>query len=137
METPATALRRLRAAVADGRLAAVCRRHGVALLVVFGSAADPARAGAARDLDLAVLPRETGWDLVAFVADLTELAGLDDIDVVDLRRAGPVLRVEALHRGRVLHEQRPGTAARLEAAAITQQMETRWLRDWARRLMAA
>ncbi|MEI4273753.1 hypothetical protein TEK04_18690 [Klenkia sp. LSe6-5] len=63
----------LRAAAADGRLDAVCARHGVRVMTVFGSAVH--HPGTARDLDIAVLPDQpAGLDLLRLLEDLVELA---------------------------------------------------------------
>lgn len=65
--SPLHALRRRRDAADSGELEALCRRHGVGVHTVFGSAVgDP---HAARDLDVAALP-EPGrvLDLPALVA---------------------------------------------------------------------
>lgn len=56
---------------------------------------------------------------------------------LDLRRAGPVAAVEALHHGEVLVERQPDLADRLLMRATLEKMDTQWLRDWALELMAS
>ena len=87
---------------ADGRLDALCERHGIAVLTVFGSAArddsDP------RDLDVAVLPRPgTVVEIMSLLAELQDAAG-GDIDLALLDTAGVVLRERALVRALPLYE---------------------------------
>lgn len=114
-------------------VAEVARRHGVLLLVAFGSAAvrhlggsDPGRRDP-RDLDLAVRfggePR-----LLEFLDELVQVAGFQGIDLLDLRRADPVAKEQALADPVVLYEATPGTAAVEQMAAITEWMDSAWLR---------
>lgn len=127
--TPRAALARLRDSAGSGELARFCLERGVRLLVAFGSATDPQRTGQAHDLDLAVSwsPGARG-DLFGLIADLVGWLQLDEIDVVDLDRAGIVVREQALAHGTPLVEAEPGLFARLQMAAITQRMDTEWLR---------
>jgi len=68
--------------------------------------------------------------------DLSTWLGIDEIDLLDLRQAGAVAKVEALLRGEVLYEQSAGTADHLLSIAAVEKMDTQWLRDWALDLMA-
>jgi len=118
--TPAQGLAHLRDAAADGRLDALCQRHGVQLLTAFGSAAraEPA----ARDLDIAVLTGAV--DPVLLVNELVELTGVDAIDLALLAHAGPVLRERALVGCVPLFESAPGRYAAAQLAAIAERIET-------------
>src|SRR2546422_10627709 len=72
------------------------------LLVLFGSHAT-ARAGVRSDVDLAV--RCTGAaDLEKLYLALAPRLGTDRLDVIDLRRASPLLAFEVARSGRVLFE---------------------------------
>lgn len=121
-----TALARLRAAAADGRLGAVAARHDVDLLVVFGSAVGGT--GTPHDLDLAV-GHGGGLDVLAFVEELYGLTGYEGVDVMDLRRAGIVARGESLGHGRLLWESADGRFAEAQVVALATMWDTRWLRD--------
>lgn len=132
MRTPVQALRRLRQLATSGDLDRFCREHGVRLLVAFGSAADPARAHAAADLDLAVAFQPgTEPDLLRLLGDLADLVGREgfDIDVMDLDRADAVARQRALVGTVPLFESEPGAFARARLAAMLRYMDTRWLRQ--------
>ena len=121
MTSPAEGLRRLRAAAASGTSDELCARHGVRLLTVFGSVVrDP---DGARDLDVAVLP-ERGLDLAALVVALTDLTGVQELDVADLGRAGPVLRERALVGCVPVYEAGPGQYAAAQAAAVGERVDT-------------
>ncbi|MDT8439277.1 MAG: nucleotidyltransferase domain-containing protein [Wenzhouxiangellaceae bacterium] len=86
---------------------------------VFGSVArgDP---GPSSDLDLAVLlpPGESGSSLWLKAQDVTERLGRD-VDLVDLRLAGDVLRMQVLRHGRPVHVAQPGEVLAWEAQAMT------------------
>jgi predicted nucleotidyltransferase len=121
--TPAQGLARLREAADSGRLDALCERHGVQVLTVFGSAA---RAHpAARDLDVGVLSdRTAAFDVVALVNDLVELTGVDAVDLAHLDQAGPVLRERALVGCVPLFQDAAGRYAAAQLAAIAERVET-------------
>jgi predicted nucleotidyltransferase len=121
--TPAVGLDRLRAAAATGELDALCERHGVRVMSVFGSAArgEPA----ARDLDIAVFSEPGAkFDPVALITDLIDLTGVQAVDLAHLNRAGPVLRERALVGAVPLFENAPGRYAAAQTAAIGERIET-------------
>lgn len=124
---PRTALTRLQAAADDGRLDALCERHALRLVTVFGSAvrpdADP------KDLDVAVgfEPGRRG-DVLAVLDELSRLTGSDDLDLMVLDDAGPVARERALVGCLALHESEPMAYANAQMAAMCERMDTDWLR---------
>lgn len=125
--TVADTLAALDAAVDDGRVQHLCETFGVDLVVLFGSArhgADP------RDVDLAVGFRHgIERDLLGVVDALSGLAPGDHLDVMDLDRAGPVARVEALVAGRLLYEAAPGIFTQREMRALGEYLDTAYLRQ--------
>jgi predicted nucleotidyltransferase len=129
VSTPAQGLARLRDAAASGELEALCRRHAVRVLTVFGSAA---RAGSQpRDLDVGILSQPgLPFDAPAVVADLIDLTGVDRVDLAHLNQAGPLLRERALVGCVPLYESSEGDYAGAQTAAIGERIET----DAARRL---
>ena len=124
---PRTALHRLQAAAQDGRLEQLCRRQGVRVLTVFGSAV---RADAEpRDLDVAVAFEHHGAaDVLALLDELTQLTMSDDLDLLVLDRAGPVARERALVDCLPLYESEPTAYATAQVAAMGERMDTEWLR---------
>ncbi len=124
---PRTALDRLRSAADDGRLEQLCRRHGVRVLTVFGSAARPD--ADPRDLDVAVgfEPHHTA-DVLGVLDELTVLTGSDDVDLLVLERAGPVARERALVQCVPLYESEATAYAAAQVAAMGERMDTEWLR---------
>lgn len=125
----------------DGRLEALCRTHGVALLVLFGSAVpDPDRVTSdsdPADLDIAVLPRSPSQlDRVACHTALVDLVHVDRIDLLDLSSAGWLARSQALGGGIPLYEDQPGTYAAAQFRAVPLAMELGWLTDLELSLLA-
>lgn len=133
MADPGQALRRLQAA-AGGELASLCAQYEVELLVAFGSAVRPG--AVPNDLDLAVRFTTTQPDVLGFLDALSVLAGTSRLDVMNLASAHPVARERALVGGIRLHEGRPGAFARAQMAAMTERMDTEWLRRIDLELMA-
>lgn len=125
--TARTAAGRLMAAEAGDALAALCEIEGIELLVLFGSAAreesDPA------DVDLAVrFANGVEGDTLSVLARLYEVTGYENVDLLDLRRAGPLARDRALSGGRLLYQAAPGLFANAQIAAMMERLETAELR---------
>jgi predicted nucleotidyltransferase len=124
---PRTALDRLRAAADDGRLERLCRRLGIRVMTVFGSAVR--QDTAPRDLDVAVgFERDHPGDVLLVLDALGELTGSDDLDLMVLDRAGPVARERALVQCVPLYESEPSAYATAQVAAMGERMDTDWLR---------
>lgn len=123
----AEALAVLHAAADDGRLAELCGRHGVELVVLFGSAVNGEHPN---DVDVAVgFEYGVAKDVIGFAHELAKVVPGDHVDILDLNAAGPVARVEALTRGRVLYEARPSVFAQREIAALGEYLDTAYLRE--------
>lgn len=138
----------------SGELAALGRRHGLDLMVLFGSAVrqfdrlapDPGRPWVGdepdpepRDIDIAVRSEHGGAepDPLALLQELYELTGSERIDLMMLHRAGPVARQRALSRGRKLFESEKGVFAEAQIAAIMEYFDTEPLRVLGRQLLAS
>jgi predicted nucleotidyltransferase len=105
------------------------------LVVLFGSAA-LGRAGARSDVDIAV--RCTGpADLDRLYRLLAPRIGSDRLDLVDLRRASPLLMMAVARSGRVLFEKRPGLYRQFQALASRRYCDTAKLRHAQRRAIHA
>lgn len=126
MLSPAQGLARLRSAAGSGELDALCARHRIRVLTVFGSTArgEPW----ARGLDIGVLvEHDAAVDLFALIGDLEDLTRAE-VDVVHLNRGGPVIRERALVGSIALFESEPGALANAQLAAVLERMDTDWLR---------
>jgi hypothetical protein len=69
-------------------------------------------------------------DLLSAINDLSDLTGVDRVDVAHLNRAGPVLRERALVGSVALYESEVGALATAAAAAVGERIDT----DASRRL---
>jgi predicted nucleotidyltransferase len=133
----AAAVRRLDTATDDGTIDELGARFGLRLLGIFGSAtalldAGPDDDGAAsvaagpHDVDLAVAFAGTP-DVLGLIGALTDLLGVDEIDLLVLDGADSVVRSEALC-GIGLFESEPGAWAEAQIAAIAERWDTAWMR---------
>ena len=77
------------------------RRPDVQLIILFGSAA---RGDTHRDsdIDVGILAVEA-FDPIGMTNEISGYLGTSRVDVVDLRRASPLLALEALRHGRLLY----------------------------------
>lgn len=130
----ADALASLEAAAASGRLGRVCEEYGIDLVTLFGSAQhgrDP------QDIDVAVGFRHGAErDVLGIIGALADLVPGDHLDVMDLDRAGPVARVEALVASRILYEADADVFTRREMQALGEYLDTAYLREALIREMA-
>jgi len=107
--------------------------YGVVLAYLFGSQAEE-KAGPISDVDIAVLlgpqvDREQWFQVqLDLIGELTSLFHRNDVDVVILNEATPVLAYEVVRSGRVLYEAEPGTRVDYEVTALRRYADTKPLR---------
>jgi len=134
MATPRDGLARLRAAARSGELDALCARHRVRVLTVFGSAARGE--SNARDLDVGILfEHGTSVDYPSIIDDLGSLTEAD-IDLVNLNAGGPLVRERALVGSIALYESEPGALSNAATAAALERMDGDWMRRLGLTLLA-
>lgn len=98
-------------------------REGVQLAYLFGSLG---QGQPGHDVDLAILTRsELAFRLRGAI---TECLGTERLDLVDLRRASPVLRFEILRTGQLLYAADQALSERFEMATLQVYQDTAWLR---------
>lgn len=109
----------------------VAGRIGCRMIVLFGSAA---RAGdlESEDLDLGVLVNDP-LDPVAVTNVFIQTLRMQKVDVVDLRRADPLLMMFVARDGIPLFEERLGEFARFASLAVRRYADTRKFRELERR----
>lgn len=93
-------------ALQDALVSVARETPGLDLLLAFGSRAT-GRAQPRSDWDFGFLG-DPDLDQGALMARLVETVGNDRIDLVDLARAGGLVRYRAVRDGRLIHETRPG-----------------------------
>lgn len=107
---------------------------GVVLAYLFGSQAE-AKAGPTSDVDVAVLlgseVEPEAWPAIQIdlMGNLMSLLGRDDVDLVILNGAGPVMAQRVAEHGRVLFEAEPGIRAGFEVATLRRYVDTERLRS--------
>jgi predicted nucleotidyltransferase len=111
--------------------AAVAREIGARLVLLFGSAAR-AEARRPEDLDIAILAAGP-LDTVDVTNRLIRRLGIQEVDVVDLRRADPLLLALVARDGVLLYEAAPGELARFASLAARRYADTRKFRESERR----
>ena len=97
------------------------------LLILFGSSAS-GRIRKTSDVDVAVRC-DAAADLDALFMALAPRLKSDRLDLVDLRRAGPLLAFEVARSGYVLFERSPGLFREFQSLASRRYADTRKLRD--------
>ena len=103
------------------------QQPGVQLVVLFGSQVS-GKVHPGSDLDLGILA-DKPLDTVQVTGKLMRLTHLNNVDVVDLRRANPLLAREIVRQGTVLYERDLGTYARFVSLAVRRYADTRKLRE--------
>jgi predicted nucleotidyltransferase len=99
----------------------------IQLIILFGSSVTGLR-GPESDLDLAFLG-DAPLDLIAVTTDVIRSLHTDRVDVVDLRRASPLLAMEVARHGRLVYERQPGTHLEFISLAVRRYIDTKKLRD--------
>lgn len=107
-------------------LTPLMQRPDILLIILFGSVAG----GTARpdsDIDIAILA-STPFNQLSMIDDIAGYLGTDRVDVVDLRRASPLLAMQALRHGRLLYESHAGDYATFYSLAHRRYVDTAKLR---------
>ncbi len=113
------------------QLPTLLEQEGALLAYLFGSLAQSERG---QDVDLALLMPEASppyqlWN------EISDFLGTERLDIVDLRRASPVLRFEVLTGGRCLYAINEDTQQAFEEATIRLYQDTNYLRRQQERLL--
>jgi predicted nucleotidyltransferase len=108
------------------QLAPLFHRPEISLVVLFGSAAT-GRRHRRSDLDIAILG-DMPLDLVELTNRVMTLTHANDVDLVDLRRASPLLAMEVARHGRLLYERSAGDHAQFVSLAYRRYVDTAKLR---------
>jgi hypothetical protein len=115
------------------RLKGALQREGVVAAMLIGSQAR-GTPGPLSDIDIAVwhdpqLDSQSRFDLQLDIAgDATRILGTDEIDVMLLNNAPPLMRQRAIREGRRLVERDREERVRLETRAILEFLDTAPLR---------
>ena len=95
--------------------------------MLFGSVAT-GKVNKKSDIDLAFL-FDKPIDMLALTNRVIRLLRTDNIDVIDLRRASPLLKYSAVRHGKPLYEREPGMFNEFYSLAFRMYVDTKKLRD--------
>ena len=100
---------------------------GLQLLLLFGSRVS-GKTHSKSDIDLGVL-FDDPVNLVELTTRIIGLLHTDQVDVVDFRRASPLLNFAAARHGILLYERSPGLFTQFYSLSFRRYAETQKLRD--------
>ncbi len=110
-----------------GKLEAIFSEDGLQLVMVFGSTVS-GKIHKKSDLDVAFL-FDRPIDTVALTNKVINLLHTDNIDVVDLKRASPLLKYSIVKTGRLIYEKEVGLFNAFYSLAVRMYIDTQKLRD--------
>ncbi|MBP1718742.1 MAG: hypothetical protein H6Q43_2180 [Deltaproteobacteria bacterium] len=111
----------------EGILSPLFQKKDLQLLILFGSFVQGGRHPES-DLDLALLFDQPA-EILQLTNEVIRLVHTDRVDVVDLRRASPLLAFSIARKGRVLYERSPGLFNNFFSLAFRRYADTAKLRD--------
>ena len=109
------------------RLAPMFGDKGLKLVLLFGSVVT-GKTHKRSDIDIAFL-FENRVDILDLTNRVIRLLRTDNVDVVDLGRASPLLRFSAAKNYKVLYERTPGLFSEFYSLAFRRYVDTKKLRD--------
>ena len=96
------------------------------IVLVFGSVAS-GKTHPHSDIDLGFLYKDT-VDPVRLTSSVMRYLQIGNVDVVDLRRASPLLKYAAVKNGTILYEKEHGMFAQFYSLALRMYMDSKKLR---------
>ncbi len=109
------------------KLSPLFQDKGLQLVLLFGSVAS-GKVHKQSDIDLAFLFDKPA-NILVLTNHVIRLLHNDRVDVVDLRRASPLLKYSAVKSGRLLYERAPGIFNEFYSLAFRRYVDTKKLRD--------
>ncbi len=108
------------------RLSPLFNDEGIKLVLLFGSVVS-GKVHKQSDIDLAFL-FDKPMDILALTNKVIRLLHTDNVDVVDLKRASPLLKFSVARNGRLLYEKSPGIFTEFYSLAFRMYVDTKKLR---------
>jgi len=110
------------------KLAPLFEDKELQLALVFGSTVTGGFKKQKSDIDLAFLFDQPA-DILALTNCVIRFLHFDDVDVVDLRYASPLLRFSVAKNGKLLYERSPGLFHEFFSLTFRRYVDTKKLRD--------
>ena len=110
-----------------GRLIPLLKDEDLKLVLVFGSIVSD-RVHKKSDIDLAFL-YDRPVDILTLTNRVIRHIHTDNVDVIDLKHASPLLRFFAAKNGKILYERSPGVFNEFYSLAFRMYVDTKKLRD--------
>lgn len=109
------------------RLSPLFKEKNLRLVLLFGSGASEKRHKHS-DIDLAFL-FDQPVDILSLTNRVIRLLHTDNIDIIDLKRASPLLRFSAVENGKLIYEKEQGMFNEFYSLAFRMYVDTKKLRD--------
>lgn len=109
------------------RLSSLFKEEELELILLFGSVASRI-SHKKSDIDLAFL-FDKPLDILALTNKVIKLLHTDNVDVVDLKRANPLLKFSIAKNGKLLYERSPGLFNEFYSFAFRRYIDTKKLRS--------
>ncbi len=109
------------------RLSPLFKEKGLRLAILFGSAVS-GKVHRNSDIDIAFL-FEKPIDILQLTNTVIRLLQVDNVDVIDLKKASPLLKFSAVKKGKLLFEKTPGVFNEFYSLAFRMYVDTQKLRD--------
>lgn len=113
--------------VLKDKLSPIFKEKGLRLIILFGSAVS-GKINKNSDIDIAFL-FDDPVDILKLTNTVIRLLHTDNVDVVDLRRASPLLKFSAIKKGKPLYEREPGIFNEFSSLAFRRYIDTKKLRE--------
>ncbi|HBR16146.1 MAG: hypothetical protein A3G39_07815 [Deltaproteobacteria bacterium RIFCSPLOWO2_12_FULL_43_16] len=101
--------------------------EGLQLIILFGSYAS-GKIHKKSDIDLAFLFDKSA-DILALTNKIIRLLHTDNMDIIDLRRASPLMRFSIAKKGKPLYEAKSGIFNEFYSLAFRMYIDTKKMRD--------
>jgi predicted nucleotidyltransferase len=109
------------------RLSSLFKEEELELILLFGSVASRI-SHKKSDIDLAFL-FDKPLDILTLTNKVIKLLHTDNVDVVDLKRANPLLKFSIAKNGKLLYERSPGLFNEFYSFAFRRYIDTKKLRS--------
>jgi predicted nucleotidyltransferase len=105
------------------RLMPLFKDEGLQFILIFGSVVS-GKIHKQSDIDLAFL-YDKSIDILMLTNKIINLLHTDNVDIIDLKYASPILKFSAAKNGKLLYERRPGLFSEFYSLAFRMYIDTK------------